>query len=172
MILQVSKKEIGGEKEEMEKIGKARKLWKDRKGVSPVIGVVLMVAITVVLAGIIGMFVFDIGAAPTGIPDLYFTNIRADATDNLVYLTPVGAASIPLSDLTANIERESGGVTSFGTDMTIDIKAGKEATNPTVDAGDIVTVAAISIENDKVRVILIHTPSGTILSDTTVRATG
>ena len=157
----------------MRKIGKARKLYnRDEKAVSPVIGVVLMVAITVVLAGIIGMFVFDIAKSPAEVPDLYFSWARADASDNLVYLTVSGgSASLPLSELTANIERKSGGVTSFGTDMAIDIKAGKEATNPTVDAGDIVSVVASCSANDQVRVILVYTPTGTVLFDSTIMAT-
>ncbi|WP_136687944.1 type IV pilin [Halorhabdus amylolytica] len=37
-------------------------LFGDERGVSPVIGVILMVAITVILAGVIGAFVMNMGA--------------------------------------------------------------------------------------------------------------
>ena len=39
-----------------------RKVRKDEKGVSPVIGVILMVAITVILAAVIATFVFGLGS--------------------------------------------------------------------------------------------------------------
>ena len=143
-------------------------MYRNEKAVSPVIGVILMVAITVILAGIIAMFVFGIGSTPMETPDLYFTGIHAvDGTTDLVYLTAVGTASIPLSELIANTE--IGG--TFATDDEIDMVVGKELTNPTVDAGDIISVDASCDVGDVVRVILIHTPTGTILSDTTVRAT-
>ena len=146
-------------KEEMKK-GKAQKLYRNEKAVSPVIGVVLMVAITVILAAIIATSVFNFASAPVGTPDLYFSWARPDASDNLVYLTVSGgSASVPLSELHANIEVK--GV--FTTGATIDIEAGKEATNPTVDAGDVMSVVATCDVNDEVRVILVHTPTGTVL---------
>ena len=152
----------------MKKIGKARKLYRDKKAVSPVIGVILMVAITVILAGIIAMFVFSIGTTPAETPDLYFTGIHAvDGETDLVYLTAVGTASIPPSELIANTEIRG----DFATDDTIDMKVGEETIDPTVDAGDIISVDASCDVSDVVRVIVVHTPTGTILSDTTVRAT-
>ena len=154
----------------MKKIGKARKLWKDGGAVSPVIGVILMVVITAILASSIAIFAFGMGSTPMEAPNLYFIHVRADATEDLVYLTAVGSGSIPLSELTANIEKDSGGVTSFGTDMPIDIIVGKEATNPTVSKGDIITVAVFCVENDKIKTTLIYTSGGIILSDTIVRA--
>jgi flagellin-like protein len=40
---------------------KLKEMLQDDKGVSPVIGVILMVAVTVVLAAVIGSFVFGLG---------------------------------------------------------------------------------------------------------------
>lgn len=147
------------------KKGKTQKVFESEKAVSPVIGVILMVAITVVLAGIIAMFVFGIGAAPVETPDLYFTSVHAVAdTTDLVYLTAVGTASIPLSELSANTEIEN----NFASG---DISNVVDEDDETVDAGDIISVVAECEVGDVVRVILVHTPTGTILSDTTVRAT-
>ena len=42
---------------------KANRFVKDDEGVSPVIGVILMVAITVILAAVIGAFVFGMGSS-------------------------------------------------------------------------------------------------------------
>lgn len=44
-------------------MGKTQSLLKDKKAVSPVIGVILMVAITVVMAGIVGQFVYGYGSS-------------------------------------------------------------------------------------------------------------
>ena len=95
MILQLVKKEIGGEKEEMKKIGKARKLYnRNEKAVSPVIGVILMVALTVILAGIIAMFLM--GTIPSQLEEPKVVQIyasRADANNVnflITSITPVG----------------------------------------------------------------------------------
>ncbi len=47
-------------------------VWKDRKGVSPVIGVILMVAITVILAAVIASFVFGMGSKVKSAPQMQF----------------------------------------------------------------------------------------------------
>ena len=48
-------------------IRKVHQLWNEEKAVSPVIGVILMVAVTVVLAAVIGAFVLGLGDS-TGEP--------------------------------------------------------------------------------------------------------
>lgn len=45
-----------------------RKNWKDRKGVSPVIATILMVAITVVLAAVLYVMVMGFGGDPNSVP--------------------------------------------------------------------------------------------------------
>ncbi|RLI85985.1 MAG: type IV pilin, partial [Archaeoglobales archaeon] len=44
-------------------------MWKDKRGVSPVIGVILMVAITVILAAVIASFVFGMGGKVKAAPN-------------------------------------------------------------------------------------------------------
>lgn len=46
-----------------------RKNWKDRKGVSPVIATILMVAITVVLAAVLYVMVMGFGGDPSSVPN-------------------------------------------------------------------------------------------------------
>ena len=59
-----------------------RDLFREEKAVSPVIGVILMVAITVILAAVIASFVFGLGAkAPKSAPQAQLT--LADAGDSL-----------------------------------------------------------------------------------------
>jgi flagellin-like protein len=53
-------------------------LRKDEKGVSPVIGVILMVAITVILAAVIASFVFGMGST---VKKTYFVSAVASETN-------------------------------------------------------------------------------------------
>jgi flagellin-like protein len=60
-------------------------LFKDEKAVSPVIGVILMVAITVILAAVIGTFVLNLGqglnqSAPQASFGFDYTNDSVDVT--------------------------------------------------------------------------------------------
>jgi flagellin-like protein len=56
-------------------------LIKDEKGVSPIIGTILLVAITVVLAAVIGTFVFGLGTQVEAAPKAQF--ILKDADDKI-----------------------------------------------------------------------------------------
>jgi len=51
---------------------KLKQLFTDDDAVSPVIGVILMVAITVILAAVIGAFVLDIGGSQQQVPQASF----------------------------------------------------------------------------------------------------
>jgi len=60
-----------------------RDLFREKKAVSPVIGVILMVAITVILAAVIASFVFGLGAkAPKAAPQAQLTLSDASAPLN------------------------------------------------------------------------------------------
>jgi flagellin-like protein len=60
---------------------KIGKLNKNEEGVSPVIGVILMVAITVILAAVIASFVFGMGP-PDSAPQVQFV-VRDNSTSSL-----------------------------------------------------------------------------------------
>ena len=86
----------------MKKIGKARKLYNgNEKAVSPVIGVVLMVAITVILAGIIAIFLM--GVIPSQLDEpkivqIYATRVSdVDVNFLVTSVTPVGTEMVALS---------------------------------------------------------------------------
>jgi len=73
----------------------------DDKAVSPVIGVILMVAITVILAAVIGTFVLGLGSSVTGAtaPTADFS-FSTDSSAGEVTVTHSGGASIASSELT------------------------------------------------------------------------
>ena len=52
---------------------KTRELFGEERGVSPVIGVILMVAIVVILAAVIGFFVLGLGSEQNSAPQASFT---------------------------------------------------------------------------------------------------
>jgi flagellin-like protein len=60
-----------------------KKLFADNDAVSPVIGVILMVAITVILAAVIGAFVLDIGGSQESAPQVQW-DWSDDSTDTTV----------------------------------------------------------------------------------------
>jgi len=82
------------------------KFVKNEEAVSPVIGVILMVAITVILAAVIAAFVFNIGGSQekTVTAQLKFNDVRSGATnwsishlggDALVtFVTPIASGKI------------------------------------------------------------------------------
>lgn len=93
----------------------------DEKGVSPVIGVILMVAITVILAAVIASFVFGMGGQlqPTKTPG--FTVKRINSTAVEITLTSFGGAQeIKDCKLTKPAEIDVGDFDSIGTTHTLD----------------------------------------------------
>jgi len=76
-----------------------RNLWNDDDAVSPVIGVILMVAITVILAAVIATFVLGLGeqVSSTG-PQAQFTfDYNEDPDDTTVDLGTVGGDDAKLT---------------------------------------------------------------------------
>ncbi|NHN40107.1 type IV pilin [Halorubellus sp. JP-L1] len=74
-----------------------KNLFADEDAVSPVIGVILMVAITVILAAVIGAFVLGIGGSQEQVPQASWewTNDTADGTN--CGSASGGASSVPVS---------------------------------------------------------------------------
>lgn len=80
----------------------------EKRGVSPVIGVILMVAITVILAAVIGTFVLGLGdsieSSPQASWNIESVNLNdGDGTNDGVKITHQGGATIDQSDLKVSI---------------------------------------------------------------------
>jgi flagellin-like protein len=82
------------------------KFRKDEEAVSPVIGVILMVAITVILAAVIAAFVFGMGT-PSAAPQASIVITGATASTQNITLTHSGGNSIDLSKTRAIIDGNS-----------------------------------------------------------------
>jgi len=170
-----------------------QKLFKNEsRGVSPVIGVILMVAITVILAAVIGGFVLGLGDSLEQTPQaqLNVDDASGDATavnDEQIAVFNInhdGGDSIPAGDYRVRVQApgtstfqtllDQGSLSTFthnGT--TIEI-------NDNSDPGEISVSDTVSINADNTGdtvdetvagewdVQIIHVPSDSIIVDTTV----
>jgi flagellin-like protein len=88
----------------------------DDRAVSPVIGVILMVAITVILAAVIGTFVLGLGdQLGDTAPQASFTIENVDTTNSNVTFVKTGGQSIASEDLTMSIDGNREGNIGTGT---------------------------------------------------------
>jgi len=122
-----------------------RKLFNDEKAVSPVIGVILMVAITVILAAVIGAFVLNLGQGlQQTAPQASFSFDYNGSTN--VTITHQSGDSIDAARLTTS-GLENGSVAWDGhNDLSGTVSAGTSAEfNNTADwAGETVRVVWVS----------------------------
>jgi flagellin-like protein len=94
---------------------KLKQLFTDDKAVSPVIGVILMVAITVILAAVIGAFVLDIGGNQQQVPQASW-----DFSQNQSVSTAQSASS-PDEAVMVTVSHDGGdSVSDSNVDVTID----------------------------------------------------
>ena len=75
-----------------------KKLMKETRAVSPVIGVVLMIAIAVILAAVVGTVVLAMGNEPVSTPQATFSFEYDEANDD-VLITHEGGDSIAFDEL-------------------------------------------------------------------------
>ena len=114
-----------------------KKLFTEDRGVSPVIGVILMVAITVILAAVIGAFVLGLGDQASQTTPQASIDFDFQETDN-VTVTHEGGDNLDASEIT--IQLDSGDVSEVdGSDW---------ADNDEISAGDSADVAAIENSNE------------------------
>ena len=123
-----------------------KKLFTEERAVSPVIGVILMVAITVILAAVIGAFVLGLGdsvseTAPSAQIDFDYS------TSAEVTLTHDGGNSF-------NAERVT--LVSSGSDTESDLSEWTD----TVSAGDSATVSNFDADDDEATLRLVWTGEG------------
>jgi flagellin-like protein len=82
-------------------ISKIKAVLSDDRGVSPVIGVILMVAITVILAAVIGTFVLGLGDSLQQAPQAQL-DAEFDSGDSEIDLVHNGGDALNWADITVN----------------------------------------------------------------------
>ncbi len=139
------------------------KFLKDRRGVSPVIGVILMVAITVVMAAVIAGFVYGYLGTTTKVP-----NVALSAIDNPQVTGSTTASAILL--------RDSGGEIISSSDWECAIASGKDGAiaNTSFTAGSDNLTAGVTLALNAAtapgwnHIVVRHVPSSSSLLDTNV----
>lgn len=81
------------------------------RAVSPVIGVILMVAITVILAAVVGTFVLDMGATVGDTAPRASLSVTADASNDVVNVSHQGGDPLNSGDTRVTISNDSESVT-------------------------------------------------------------
>ena len=81
----------------------------DERAVSPVIGVILMVAITVILAAVIGTFVLGLGDQVTqSAPQASFSVDDYDTSNNHINISHTGGDTLNSEKTTIKVDKEGG----------------------------------------------------------------
>lgn len=154
---------------------------KNDEGVSAVIGVILMVAITVVLAAVIAAFVFGLGGTVKPTKNLHFTGVQAKFSDNtgtggedrlIITATATGSDKITAVATGLKAQVYYDGALQDITDLVISSSNGAGS----VEAGDVLTLTqtgadatAYAAGND-VRVVVTDVETGSLLLDTMVKS--
>lgn len=127
----------------------------NNRAVSPVIGVVLMVAITVILAAMVGTFVLTMGDSNETAPQATL-NLETGEENGEVVLSHQGGDQLNLSDIqfSADGTEDDLSVDSDGDNLSA---GGNEVLAIEVDDGD------KKHENEDITLTLVHEPSGSVI---------
>lgn len=141
----------------------------DDRAVSPVIGVILMVAITVILAAVIGTFVLGLGdqlgdTAPQASFNIEDASADASADSVSFTLEKTGGQDLTATDLTLSVE---------GTRANTSVESG--LSSDTWQTGQSIVFNGETTDtdfesNDRVTIRLIHEPSGNAIYSSDITA--
>ena len=155
-----NKKEIGGEKKKMK--NEKRSIRKDERAVSPVIGVILMVAITVILAAVIAAFVFGYGA-PAAAPQASMRIIEAEASSNTITIEHTGGDGVVLADTQVLVTPDATAPGTYVNQGNLTAPSVNIGTSAIFEPGEISTETVGSgglTTGNTCKVTIIHSPSG------------
>lgn len=139
----------------------------DKRGVSPVVGTILLIAVTVALAAVIATIVGRIGVPAKAPYAILGVSARDENTaDNKVQITIIhrGGDVLMTSELKVRAENNTGDLVDVTMTWGPQFSPGEERTGTYEFSG-----ASGSAVGKIIKVKIIHTPSGQLLLDTTVR---
>ncbi|MDS0278421.1 type IV pilin N-terminal domain-containing protein [Halomicroarcula sp. S1AR25-4] len=132
-----------------------KELIESDDAVSPVIGVVLMVAITVILAAVIGSFVIGLGSTTNATPQASFT-FDYDTGATQVTITHDGGDTLSKANL--KVTDSTNDDLSISAGAPSEISAGNElVSGGTYDSGETIKVVYNSPNSDKSAVLATST---------------
>ncbi len=142
-----------------------KKIWRDKEGVSPVIAVILMVAITVVLAAVLYIMVSGMLGGTTEVtPHAPLTFREDDNIDGVYYGTFDGSIRLDKLEISVldisvgdsvvfNLDEAQYGEVPFGLNVTVQDKNG----NGNLDANDLIKIQGGDAGD---QITLMYTPTG------------
>lgn len=133
------------------------------EAVSPVIGTILMVVITVIIAAVLAVFVFGVGE-PEKVPQTKLSfEAAVNGTNNTdLIITNDGGDALVLSELTLTVNNAGTGGSNL---LTINGVWGQSYLSP----GNSITKSIGNVARDNIiDVKIMHNPSGQTIADTRV----
>jgi flagellin-like protein len=159
------------------------KFGKNDEAVSPVIGVILMVAITVILAAVIAAFVFGMGT-PAKAPQVQLKITATNATtlnNDTLKISHDGGDPLVLNNEKITITNAVDGTTVDGINgiFMVDVPAGSNngwlragGANDTLSAGSYLQNASMTLPKGYILVVkILDVPSGQMITSTKVTVT-
>lgn len=155
------------------------RIFRDEKGVSPVIGVILMVAITVILAAVIASFVFGLGSkAPKAAPQAslvvsaYNNTTKFDVSGDLIIIEHQGGENILWEEIKVIVENTTDTLT-YTEDYFKDTKKESGSGNDFFEPGEKLIIKENESEGlfnagDSITVKVLHIPSNQMMLNTKV----
>lgn len=144
----------------------------NNRAVSPVIGVILMVAITVILAAVIGTFVLTLGDSNETAPQATLS-LETGEDEGEVILAHQGGDQLNLSDIEFNADDstdETLNVTDDGSEgVSGDLSAGGSTTLTITEEGD---EDEDKYKNQDISLTLVHEPSNSVIYSSDVTTGG
>ena len=149
-----------------------KKLFTEERAVSPVIGVILMVAITVILAAVIGAFVLGIGGETDAAPQASLS-LAEESDEDKFSIEHRGGDRIDFNDITIIVSADSNTERlSFTEEDSPEEEGEYSADEDEISTGDTSLIefdsADITDVEENARVRLLHVPSDSIILDRSV----
>ncbi len=141
------------------------KFLKDRRGVSPVIGVILMVAITVVLGAVVAAFAYGYVGQTEKAPNVVLSAMDDPADSASLLIRHSGGETIPSGDWKASVSANQSSATTFSTSSPLsdNLSVGKVIT-----VTNVTTAGTANITAGWYHVAVVSIDTDTLLLDTNV----
>jgi flagellin-like protein len=139
---------------------------RDQRGVSPVIGVILMVAITIIMGAVIAGFAYGYLGTTSKAPNVGLSVIDDPATDDQLLIKHNGGETIEANEWKCSI--------TAGKESTTDFTDQDETGENAISTGTVLTVteetdaADTDLSAGWYHIVAVHTGSDAILLDTNV----
>lgn len=143
-----------------------KQFLREQRGVSAVIGVILMVAITVVMGAVVAAYVYGYFGNITQPPNVVLSVLDDPTDQDSLLIKHSGGESVSANDWKCSVTAGKESSTNF----TSQTETGAVAisTGTTLDVDYITADGSTAVTTGWYHIIVVHVPSDTILLDTNV----